>query len=86
MAWGYWFPPFGFFFVLVGLFVVFGIVRLVLFRRYAHLGWGGWGPGPWHRGWYDHGAFDPEAVLKRRLASGEITEAEYQRLKEVLSK
>jgi uncharacterized membrane protein len=84
--WGFWFPPFGFFFVLLGVFVLFGILRLILFRRYGPWGWGGGGPGPWRHGWYDHGAYDAEPVLRRRLASGEITEAEYQRLKEVLSK
>ena len=86
MWWGYWFPPFGFFFVLLGLFVVFGIVRLILFRRYGP--WGGWGPRPWRHGWYgpDPAGFDADAVLKRRLASGEITEADYQRLREILSK
>ncbi len=84
MGWGYWFPPFGFFFVLLGVFLIFGVIRLILFRRYGP--WG-WGPGGWPRGGYGHGGFgDAEAVLKRRLASGEITEAEYQRLREVLSK
>jgi uncharacterized membrane protein len=86
MGWGYgyWFPPFGFFFALLAAFLIFGVIRLILFRRFGP--WGIWGPGPWRRGWYGHPSCDAEALLRRRLASGEITDAEYQRLKDILSK
>lgn len=56
---------------LVGLLVS----RIFMFRRHAR--------------WCDersYGRFDAEAILKRRLASGEIHEDEYQRLKAVLEK
>jgi uncharacterized membrane protein len=58
------------FFILLLTLLVF---KLFWFRR-------GW------RGGWDNEAFRPDNILKRRLASGEITEAEYQRLKETLSK
>jgi uncharacterized membrane protein len=35
--------------------------------------------------WHD-GREDAQAIVRRRLANGEIDEAEYQRLKEILSK
>lgn len=51
------------------------IFRIVAFRRNAR----------WCRGWRG-GRFDAEAILRRRLANGEISETEYQHLKEILSK
>ncbi|MGH2459135.1 MAG: SHOCT domain-containing protein [Chloroflexota bacterium] len=72
MWWGYaGFHPFGgfFFLLLIGLVVV-----LLVSRR--HNGWS-------HRG-EGAGLADAEAILRRRLASGEISEAEYRALREVL--
>jgi len=72
--WGYhWFFPFGIFFFV--LFFACFIFRIFAFRRY------GMGCNPRYRG-----QFDAVAVLKRRLANGEIKEDEYQRLKDVLDK
>jgi len=72
----HWFFPFTWglswvFFLAIALLCF----RAFAFRRHA---WGcrsGYG-----------GPFDAEAILKRRLASGEIGEADYQRLKELLGK
>ena len=75
-GWGWGFGFVWFFFAL--LFFGF-IVRMVFFRRFGCGRWGGWGP-PGHGYAYE----DHEAVLKRRLAAGEITEEEYQKLREVL--
>lgn len=65
-----WFP-FSFFFLF---FVVAVGIRLLFFRRF----WGGCG---WGRG---YGFESHEEVLRRRLAAGEITEEEYQRLRDIL--
>jgi uncharacterized membrane protein len=40
-----------------------------------------WGPWRW-RGYWDE---DADAILKRRLASGQITEDDYRRLKQAMS-
>jgi uncharacterized membrane protein len=70
---GHWFPfPWIFFAVLIG----FLIFRVVMYRRYG---------GPWNRG-ANQGRLDAESVLQRRLASGEIDEAEYERIREILRK
>jgi uncharacterized membrane protein len=64
----------GFFFVFfIALLLTLLVVKLFWFRR-------GWR----YAGGDD--AFRPDNILKRRLASGEITEAEYQRLRDTLSK
>lgn len=74
MWWGYHgFHPFGWFFLL--LLAVFLVFRFFAFRRC----------GRWHHGWHD-GRLDAEAILRRRLASGEISEAEYKQLQEILAK
>ena len=71
--WHHGFFPFGpiFFVLLIGLVIARGFMC----RR---------------RGWRYHdrmsGRFEAEAVLQKRLASGEIGEEEYKRLKEILSK
>ena len=66
-----WFIPW-----LVFLVIGFAVLRGFGFRRRGR---------PWGAcGWHD-GSSDPDTVLKRRLASGEINEAEYQRLKELLA-
>jgi uncharacterized membrane protein len=44
-----------------------------------------WRPWRWHGGWYDAPP-GPEEVLRLRLARGEISEAEFDRLREVLKK
>jgi uncharacterized membrane protein len=67
----HWWFPFPWFLLTI-LFVVL-LFRFVLFRR----GWGGCGGG-WDR------SLDAESVLKRRLASGQITEEEYRRLLHVI--
>jgi uncharacterized membrane protein len=51
---------------------LFIILRVVAFRRF----------GGCHRGWYD----EAEVLLRKRLVNGEITEEEYQRLKDALKK
>ena len=57
---------------LLALIVTFIVLKFVFFRSY------------WmRREWPDT---SPEAILKRRLASGDITEADYQRLREALNK
>ena len=67
----WWWFPFPWFFL--GFLVIALLFRFVLFRR------GGYGcGGRWDRG------LDAESVLKRRLASGQITEEEYRRLREVI--
>lgn len=82
------FFPFGPIFGL--LLIGFVFFWLLPFRRF------GWGcRGGFGRGYYrgfgpgyhgEYGPFEAEAILRRRLANGEIDEAEYQRLKEILSK
>ena len=68
----------GFLFFFLALILIFFLARFVFFR-----GW--WGPrGPWaYREWPDS---SPEAVLKRRLARGEISEADYEHLRDVLKR
>jgi hypothetical protein len=61
--------------------LLFGLLR-------ARRGYGGYacrGCG-WGSPWPGGGATDAEAILKRRLANGEITEGDYQRLREALSR
>jgi uncharacterized membrane protein len=58
--------------VLLILVIVFLVVRAYAFRNC----------GGYRRRWSD----DAEAILKKRLASGEIDESEYQRLKDALKK
>ena len=62
----------GILFFIVALIVVFLLFKFVLFRGF-------W----WRRDWPDT---SPDAILKRRLASGEINEADYQRLRDTLNK
>lgn len=67
---GCWFFPFGFFLliILMGL----GLAKMLRFRHFGH-----------HCGRpFEHS--DYEGILKNRLANGEITEEDYQRLKELL--
>ncbi len=72
---GFVFNPFcGIFFVLL---IAFIVTRIFFIRRC-----GGWSRG---YGWYD-GRQDAEAILRRRLANGDITEEEYQKMKDILSK
>lgn len=74
MWWGHHgFHPFGW--ILFALLAAFLIFKIFAFWR---CGWGYYG---WH-----NGRFDAEAILKRRLASGEISEAEYQRMRDILDK
>ncbi|QSO52073.1 hypothetical protein JZ785_25535 [Alicyclobacillus curvatus] len=85
MWWGH---PYGFaFFPLVFPFGIFGFVvlcfiiaRIIFFRRFRRSGDGYCGPmyGPWNR---EGGA---DAVLKQRLAKGDITEDEYNHIREIL--
>jgi uncharacterized membrane protein len=68
----------GFLFFFLGLILIFFLARFVFFR-------GCWGPrGYWgSRDWPDS---SPEAVLKRRLARGEISESDYEHLRDVLKR
>ncbi|WP_067621541.1 SHOCT domain-containing protein [Alicyclobacillus acidiphilus] len=85
MWWGHpygfgFFPlvfPFGFFFFVALCFIV---SRIVCFRRFRHYGYGC--GGPTYRAWSK--VSDPEIILKRRLAKGDITEEEYRHLRETL--
>lgn len=67
---GFCFFPFGLLLIFVLCFVV---CRIFLFRRFNR---------PYCGTRQDNQ--DAEAILKRRLASGEITEAEYKQLKDLL--
>ena len=66
--------PFTIFFLLL---VAFIVSRIFWFRRYG--GCCGWQNG-------QNGRVDAEAILRRRLANGDITEEEYQKVKDILSK
>jgi uncharacterized membrane protein len=70
--WHEHYGPWCFGFLFFFLMIAFFMFRLLAFRRFG----GGC------RGWYD----DAEIVLRKRLASGEISEEEYQKLKAVLKK
>ena len=60
-------------------FIPFLLIVLIFGRfRFGGCGWR-------RRGWHD-GRWEAEAILQRRLAAGEIDEAEYRRLREVLTK
>jgi len=61
---------FGFLFFIL----IFGFF---IFRAFAFRNYGGY-----RRGWHD----EADAVLRKRLASGEINEEEYQKLKDTLKK
>ncbi len=75
MAWHHVFNPFcSFFFILLIVFIVFMVFRIISFRRCG--GWNGW----------QSGRMDAEAILRRRLANGDISEEEYQKVKDILSK
>ncbi|MCL6625188.1 SHOCT domain-containing protein [Alicyclobacillus shizuokensis] len=58
--------------LLLILIIVFCIVRVFAFGACGHC----------RRRWPD----DAEAILRRRLANGEIDESEYQKLKDALKK
>jgi uncharacterized membrane protein len=62
----------GFLFFLLAIVLTFVFLKVVFFRN-------SWG----RRDWPDT---SPDAILKRRLASGEINEADYQRLRDTLNK
>ncbi|MFD1674516.1 hypothetical protein [Alicyclobacillus fodiniaquatilis] len=69
---GFWFFPFGLFFFVP--FLVFIVIRFCIFRNFNRSC-----AGPiWRDG------AEAEAILKRRLASGDIGEAEYNKLKDLL--
>jgi uncharacterized membrane protein len=76
MGWGYHHGFFPFGPIFCALFLAFVIFRIFAFRR---CGWR-------RRGWHGDDRFEAEAILQRRLASGEITAEEYHRLKEILKK
>ncbi|GMA52245.1 hypothetical protein GCM10025857_36020 [Alicyclobacillus contaminans] len=69
--------PLGFFLIAV---LCFTLVRIMFFRWCRRRGGAGCGlmDGPWNQ------VRDAEAILKRRLAMGEITEEEYRHLRSVL--
>ncbi|MEA3200507.1 MAG: hypothetical protein QOE90_1935 [Thermoplasmata archaeon] len=77
-----WWWPFGFIFFI---FLLVMIMRFVFYGRhwrrpyYGH--WGGYYGGP-----PAPGHVPAEEILRQRLARGEIDEAEYKRLKEILEK
>jgi uncharacterized membrane protein len=59
----------GFLLLFLGLIATFLVLKFLVFR------------GGWQRSWPDT---TPDAILKRRLASGEISEADYDRLSALL--
>lgn len=82
LNWIVW--PFYSFGWIISLFILFAIFR-----------WLGWGGGNWHRhDWRWHRGYGPwggpggdaEEILRTRLAKGEISEAEYERLRDLLRK
>ena len=80
--WGFgWVPLVIFFIVLRGVFG-WGWGSRRWYRRYGYWGGGPYGDGRW--GYGGGHAADAEATLRDRLAKGEIDEAEYQRLLEIL--
>jgi uncharacterized membrane protein len=70
------FAPFCFipFIIFVLLLIAFIVSRIFWFRRFG---------GCCSR---QNGRMDAEAILRRRLANGDITEEEYQKTKDILSK
>jgi uncharacterized membrane protein len=71
-----WWGNHGFWFCPIGLLLFVLIAGLIVVRICTIRNYG------CRRRWSD----DPDAILKRRLASGEIDEAEYQKLKDALKK
>lgn len=57
--------------LLVFLLILFLVLRFCVFRNAYRCG-----RGAWHQ--------DPEAILKRRLATGDIDEAEYTKLRDLM--
>jgi uncharacterized membrane protein len=70
-AGGFCWIPFTIFFLLL---IAFIVSRIFFYRRCG--GFCGW----------QNGRTDAEAILRRRLANGDITEEEYQKMKDILSK
>lgn len=74
---GHWYMWFFFpFFWIFAIFLCFALFRLFAFR-FA-------GPPPWWRGRHWEREDGAEAILRARFAKGEIDEAEYRRLRDVL--
>jgi putative membrane protein len=76
-GWG----PWGFWWIVPLLFwvlLLFAVVRFAFWGWRRGHRWAYGGPGG--------GAADAEAVLQRRFAAGEIDEAEYRRVRDVLRK
>jgi uncharacterized membrane protein len=77
-TWAWWWP--------IGW--IFFIFLMVMIMRFVFWGRRGWR----HAYWGPHGYYGPpghvpaEEILRQRLAKGEITEDEYKRLMDVLSR
>ena len=83
-GWG-WGPGWGFGWVF-GVLLIVWLFRVVFYGRpwgWRHDRRWGWG-GPYGPGGYGPGYGDAEEMLRGRLARGEIDEAEYQRLLDIL--
>ncbi|WP_054969485.1 SHOCT domain-containing protein [Alicyclobacillus ferrooxydans] len=85
MAWhaahpGFWFFPFIPLVWILFFALCFVGVRLILFRKYGRHPGGRCGG--YDRSW--QGGEEPEEILKRRFANGELTEEEYKKAKDVL--
>jgi uncharacterized membrane protein len=83
---GYGFFPFGIFFILLAILIFSRIIAYRRFGRYGSNGVCGGYEGPTRHGWSANNLYEAEAIIRKRLASGEIDEEEYLRLKEILSK
>jgi uncharacterized membrane protein len=83
---GFGFFPFGIFFIVLAIFIISRIIAYRRFGRYGPNGVCGSYSGPNRLGWTDNNHYEAEAIIRKRLANGEIDEEEYLRLKEILSK
>ena len=71
---GHWWWGGGIFLLFYGLLFLLLVIKLFWWR-------------PWGRPWTHYGYHDDEeSILRRRLARGEITEADYERLRDLLRK
>ncbi len=84
---GIGFFHFSIFFLVLATFIVIKLIRHRRFGSYSPPQvWGSHSPGPSRHNCMDNSPYEAEAIIRKRLASGEIEEEEYLRLKDILSK